>query len=296
MHTLVFHHGALGDSVLLWPLLRALGPTRLVSAVSKGKLAARYLDNITALDGESPHMTSLFASMADERLDEALRGELAEAQRIISFISNGHDAWADNVRRLAPAAHLHFVDPRPPAECNRHVSVWHRDQLADQQLHIEPIHPAGRRNPTGPVIVHPGSGGMDKCWPAERFEQLVDRLQAAQRTVRVVLGPAERDRWPQRRIEQWRRQHDVIEPRDVMALAELIGGASLYIGNDSGPMHLAAQLGVPTLALFGPTDADVWGPLGPAVRIIRPQRPAPMTWLTVNAVGAVSLQSMPACG
>ncbi|MDP7348705.1 MAG: hypothetical protein QF735_10750, partial [Phycisphaeraceae bacterium] len=72
MHSLVFHHGALGDSVLLWPMLRALGPTRLVSAMSKGTLAARYLDNITALDGEALHMTSLFIPVTDEQLHQSL--------------------------------------------------------------------------------------------------------------------------------------------------------------------------------------------------------------------------------
>lgn len=77
-------------------------------------------------------------------------------------------------------------------------------------------------------------------------------------------------------------------PASLFDLAELVRSASLYIGHDTGPTHLAAQLGVPTLALFGPTDASIWRPVGPLARIIAPPRehllPADMSWLEVDQV------------
>lgn len=52
-------------------------------------------------------------------------------------------------------------------------------------------------------------------------------------------------------------------------LAALMSEVDLYLGNDSGITHLAAACGTPTIALFGPTDPQVWGPQGPQVSIIR---------------------------
>jgi ADP-heptose:LPS heptosyltransferase len=55
-----------------------------------------------------------------------------------------------------------------------------------------------------------------------------------------------------------------------------------YVGNDSGVSHLAAALGVPTIAVFGPTDPTVWAPLGPKVAVVAPQDDAP--WPAVDNV------------
>jgi ADP-heptose:LPS heptosyltransferase len=56
---------------------------------------------------------------------------------------------------------------------------------------------------------------------------------------------------------------------DLYQLACWLAGARLYIGNDSGVTHLAAAVGTPVLALFGPTDPAVWAPRGPNVRVAR---------------------------
>jgi len=69
---------------------------------------------------------------------------------------------------------------------------------------------------------------------------------------------------------------------------EDIAHAAVFLGNDSGPTHLAAQLGVATVALFGPTDPRRWAPVGPRVTILKPDAPADMDWLGVDgAVEAV---------
>jgi len=56
---------------------------------------------------------------------------------------------------------------------------------------------------------------------------------------------------------------------DLYELAQWLAGARLYIGNDSGVTHLAAAVGIPVLALFGPTDPAVWAPRGANVRVAR---------------------------
>ncbi|HZW06500.1 MAG TPA: glycosyltransferase family 9 protein, partial [Phycisphaerales bacterium] len=68
-------------------------------------------------------------------------------------------------------------------------------------------------------------------------------------------------------------------------LAGAIRKACCVVSADSGPAHLAAQLGVRTLALFGPTDASIWAPVGPAVRTLAPPAPTPdMSWLQPETV------------
>ena len=65
-----------------------------------------------------------------------------------------------------------------------------------------------------------------------------------------------------------RYQIKLSEPFGSFTIA-LMTEAALYLGNDSGITHLAAACGTPTIALFGPTDLQIWAPLGPRVRIIR---------------------------
>lgn len=88
-----------------------------------------------------------------------------------------------------------------------------------------------------------------------------------------LLGPAEMERFD---ISVIARMRDVamtlmnLSLADVLSVLSCAGG---YIGNDSGITHVAAALGVRTVAIFGPTDPVVYGPVGPAVTILRSREP-----------------------
>jgi ADP-heptose:LPS heptosyltransferase len=71
-------------------------------------------------------------------------------------------------------------------------------------------------------------------------------------------------------------------------VAALFSLAQAAVGNDSGPTHLAAAVGCPTVAVFGPTDPAVWGPVGPSVRVVA-DRSGETPWanVTVDRVEAV---------
>ena len=131
-------------------------------------------------------------------------------------------------------------------------------------------------------MVHPGSGGRVKAWPMERWFELVRRLRERGRRVVPVLGEVELD-WYAEHVERWRGEGAVV-CRDLRALCEVLDGAGRFVGHDAGPTHLAAQIGVPTLALFGPTDPRVWSPRGPAVKVLAPPTPREMAWLEVEEV------------
>lgn len=135
-----------------------------------------------------------------------------------------------------------------------------------------------------PIIVHPGSGGAGKCWPIERYEALMDALAARGVEVRPILGEVEAATWTADRLRRWRERWSARSTLTLDALADALSPAHGFIGNDSGPAHLAAALGLDTLAIFGPTDPRVWAPIGARVRVLAPPTPRAMTWASVEDV------------
>ncbi len=284
-HTLIIADGALGDMVLLWPALRALAPLTLVGPGGKVELAAAWIEGVTAIDRASGGWERL--DSPECRLEETGVAELlASAEQVIHVGTEPSAATLQNLERFAPRARRVFVRSRPPDSQPIHVVEFHRRQLEQTGIVYTPAHPSSRFDRDGPVLIAPGSGGRAKCWPAGQFETLAERLEAAGRRIVFVTGYVEADWVEDAQLRQWRDRFGMIQPPSPCALAEAIVQASAFVGNDSGPTHLAAQLGVPTFALFGPTDPRVWSPLGPAVTVIAPESPAAMTWLDVEAAYA----------
>ena len=124
------------------------------------------------------------------------------------------------------------------------------------------------------ILIHPGSRWHFKCWTVARMRELIRALQA--RGWRVVLSAAP-DRAELALVD------DILEGlKDVVnfagslslkELAALIGRARLFIGVDSAPMHIAAAMGTPTVALFGPSGDIEWGPWQVPSRIITADYP-----------------------
>jgi ADP-heptose:LPS heptosyltransferase len=139
---------------------------------------------------------------------------------------------------------------------------------AQQFLHQQGVDLKNKNNPL--IAVHPGSGSKAKNWPLENYVSLVQSLyQRCRGTVLVVEGPAERNM-----IDNMSEVLDgitfiALQCLPLPLLAAVLSQCSLFIGNDSGITHLAAALGLPTIALFGPTDPYVWGPRGKKVFIAR---------------------------
>ena len=278
---LIFHAGALGDFVVTWPLALALArlhpQSRLfyVTQKSKGALAERVL-RVESVDSETG-WHPLFA--ADAALPEPQAKLLAGAHSVVSFVSGGDDAWAANVRRLAPAAELIPLAVKPPAEFEGHVtdhllaqlSPWPAAQAAMVQVlrSIASRGVSGRAPvPGGPVVVHPGSGARHKCWPADRFLALIDRLRQSGRDVRVLFGEVELETWDRAEIDRFANAATLAKPATYVELFEELNRASAFVGNDTGPAHLAGIIGVPTVALFGPSNPTHWRPLGPQVQVL----------------------------
>ena len=272
----VVRAGGLGDTVLVLPALQVL--RQLVPDAELTLVGSAWAERLRPLVGfplrlvrfDSAALTPLFGPSADADPSGAFAG----ADAVVVYTADEEDALLRNARRLCggpvvawpvdpPAgvhAAAHFAAavaedaevPPPALRVPAELKAWARARLD------EAFGPGVR-----PVAVHPGSGGRGKCWPAAEFARL---LGALGRPAIMLRGPAD--------DAACDALHALAAPAELGGLevaqaGAVLAGCGLYVGNDSGVTHLAAGLGVPTVAVFGPTDPAVWRPLGPRVRVVR---------------------------
>ncbi|NYZ16367.1 glycosyltransferase family 9 protein [Azospirillum sp. RWY-5-1] len=135
---------------------------------------------------------------------------------------------------------------------------------------------AVRLLPTGPeplLAIGPTANWLGKEWPADRFAALAGRLTAAGAPlagagVAVLAAGAERDRAAPLLAALGPRAIDLGGRTDPLEAAACLERAALFVGNDSGLMHIAAAVGTPTLGLFGPGYPETYGPWGPRARAV----------------------------
>ncbi len=132
--------------------------------------------------------------------------------------------------------------------------------------------PAGFRD--GPLVcVHPGVGNAIRQWPARHFAGLIDLLVEREGVQVLLIGAAGEAAVAEAVLARVARPEAVLSLVGRTGLAELpavLRAASLYVGNNSGPQHLAAALGVPTVGVHSAVvDAVEWGPVGHRAAAIR---------------------------
>ena len=130
-----------------------------------------------------------------------------------------------------------------------------------------PIGEGERPSAQAYVVVHPASVMATKRWPADRFAALVTWLQQAGLRVVLTCGPGEDALVAE--IQQMTPAALALPGLSIPELAELIRGARCYVGNDSGPMHLATAVGTPTVAIWGSSSSVRWHPWGVEQRVVQ---------------------------
>jgi ADP-heptose:LPS heptosyltransferase len=293
-NVLIFHQAALGDFIVTWPLALALArimpQSRIIYVThsQKGMLAERVL-RVEWADAElgwhGLHVPPPDVPRLPERGAKLLEG----AQVILSFTTGQTDSLADGLLRAAPHAKVISLDTRRAD--GLHVSQSLLEQLREsmvlsqaleQMLRSVSSRGVGYRlNPSDQIVMHPGAGKEANCWPAQCFVELARRLRDEGKPVRVLLGEVELERWPEELTAQFESTAEVARPASLLDLLDHISAAKVFIGNDSGPGHLAGIVGVPTLALFGPSDPVRWRPLGPRVSLLHAD---PIAQIGVDAV------------
>ena len=199
-----------------------------------------------------------------QRIGVASRGR-GFAQTLVAPMLTGQQHAADIYLSLAQACGIDL----PPGE--RPPMAFYTaddDRTAVTQRLIDDLDWLGD---VPLIVIHPGGGAGSmyedplKRWPSERFVLLVNHL-ARQHKARILLVGSSHDQelttaiagMSSARCANWAGQ---VTLGEVGALAEI---ANLYVGNDTGPTHIAAAVGCPTLAIFGPSDPAISGPYSPA--------------------------------
>jgi heptosyltransferase-3 len=172
-------------------------------------------------------------------------------------------SWEPKHRLLHLSALLGLDAPLPPV-------LWSTSAQEEE---------AARLMGEGPVLaLGPGANWAPKQWPATRFAQLAGRLTGDGGLLagaRVALFGTESERDSLRPLIDSvapERRLDLIGKVDLATLHACLKRASLYVGNDSGLMHIAAASGLPTLGLFGPSSEVFYGPFGPHCAALRGPR------------------------
>ena len=286
----VFHQGALGDFLMaagaIEELARALGGGTRVDFWSKPEhvslLAGKsFLGECRPLDG------ALIACLLQDSLwrSAALPDFLLEANQVFIFGQSGSRLMAKRLsRRLS--ANVSWIQSFPAASdpC-AHVSHFLRRQLNDLGWPIagKPLclcPPASEKQAaldflrrlgicSQPIFIHPGSGGRSKVWPLSNWHGLLDWIRNKSPFQALLsIGPAD-DYMDEFSAAMRQAGVPIVSGLSPVRLSALLSLCGIYIGSDSGVSHLAAAVGIPTIAVFGPTDPRVWAPQGRNAVVVR---------------------------
>jgi len=120
------------------------------------------------------------------------------------------------------------------------------------------------------VIICPGARSHIKRWTAEGFARVAERLMAEAGAQVVFSGEPDEEPVIEEVLQRMdRRAHSAVGLTTIRQLGALMSRAQLVVTNDSASLHLASTLRVPTVAIFGPTDAAKYGPTSPSSRTVR---------------------------
>jgi len=277
-NVLIFHSAALGDFILTWPLGLALGrlfpQSRIIYVTQRQKCAlAEKVLRLDSADIESG-WHHLFGDPA--QLPAPNRKMLEGSHAVFTFLAKPDDPWLQSASSIAPRADILPIDTQLTAPGDAHISDRLLASLASHpaiQASVCQILSAIAANgigfPRSPqpgrILLHPGSGSKEKCWPLESFLQLANRLKRDDHQPHFLLGEVELDRWPAETIRKIESTFPTTRPATYLDLLTQLSTATTFLGNDSGPGHLASIIGIPTVILFGPTNPKIWNPLGPRV-------------------------------
>ena len=298
---LVIHQGALGDFILALPALEILRKTfpqarsvimgypRILELVEHRFYAEEILF-------DRPERNGHFLRSGGE-LDSTLSQFFNEFDLVVVFGKDGEGILTGNLKRVCHGQILH-INPFPLWDQRLHLTDHLLRELSRYGFSISEAAPKLYLNKmdqiwgknfweekgltteerSGVIVLHPGSGSKKKVWPWERSVDLVGYLRKRLHSrMLVVLGPAEGAEI-RKTFEGMEREMDGTAPilakgLSLLQLASVMSGCRLFIGNDSGISHMAAALGLPTVAIFGPTDQKVWSPRGKKVFVVRMEIP-----------------------
>lgn len=289
---LVIHQGALGDFILALPALETVrkaypqAELEIIGYPGILELVDQRFYAKGILSIEQRGASSFFVRGGS--LDPSVSQLFGRFDLIILFGKDEEETFVGNLKRVCRGQILH-IRPFPSWGEKIHLTDHLLRQLARYGFPVSVFQPRFRLKESDQdwgrefwrskglttqerskvIILHPGSGSKKKVWPLDRFLSLARIFQDGfSSKILIVLGPAEGPETE--RVFEGIAPHSFIQAKglSLLQLSSVIKGCRVFIGNDSGISHLASALQVPTVALFGPTDPEVWSPRGEKVQVI----------------------------
>ncbi len=296
---LVIHQGALGDLVLNFPALESLKQEKkaFVAILCSSQLG-RIAHELNVVDAYFSLESACFCSLFCEEMTPAVKEFISDYNTLILIsFSNAIEGYL----RQNHGGKVHKISPRPPVDEETHVALYIIEQLVAKglldncglrtrsvmfwrRLHFvssRQTQPSAKskiqnrkskiRNlrVKNSIIIHPGAGSPRKRWPVKNFVQVASIIKGMNLgEVVFVVGPAESDLAPFIKAGI-KGDFQAREVCDLSCLIALVRQARCFVGNDSGVTHLAAFMGIPTVAIFGPSSPKRWSPVGPATTVLR---------------------------
>ena len=295
---LVIRGGAVGDFILTLPVLHALRehfPDARLDVMARPRVAELVVRRFYAADVipiDSADAAPLYVS--DGELPDSLAVKLRGYNLIVSFVPDADGVFEANLRRCCKGLIISAA-PAVLGECEMHATE--RLAVALETLDIMPsslapkvylrlededaaarvwTYELGLSLDQRVLAVHPGSGGRLNCWAPERFAKVAERASTELDLAPLLIrGPADGEAVDAVLEAVAPLDVPVLENESLVIVASVLRRCAAYVGNDSGITHLAAAVGCPTVAVFGPTDPRIWGPRGRNVRIVHPAGPLP---------------------
>lgn len=271
---LVVELWGLGDLVIATPFLKAASERYDVTLLAKPyaqDLQKRFWDSVRVIPFVAPwtafkHKYRLLAwpwatilrlrsSLAREKFEVGLSARWDPRDHLLLLIVRARERLG--YPRLGSQGLLTRPLARPVPEAHRYENWRVLARTLGFELPVREKLALQVVRPNGEVLVHTGAGQPVRVWPLSRYRTLVQRLRSRHYRVQVACDPDQQKWW------LGAGEESVATPRTVTELLELVDRAGAFIGNDSGPGHLAAFSGVPTFTLFGPQLPEWFAPLHP---------------------------------
>lgn len=284
MQILIIRPGAIGDTLLTLPVIQALrAKYQAVHITLVGNVAVLPLALASGIveavsDYGQLQWSELFSPTGIHT--PAMLSLLQQTDLIICWLRDSDSLVRHNLQQ-AGVKHLIIAAGRPPEEQNIHITRYLMEtvglpsgtiNLTRWQLplkHLDSLLDDGNHRL---LAIHPGSGGTRKCWPVTAFAEVIECLWQRDYSVLLLAGPADSEhiKYLQQHLTSLPEQTmlTVLVDAPLVEVAQHLRQCQRYLGNDSGITHLAAMLGIPTVALFGPSNPTVWRPVGPHVEVI----------------------------
>jgi hypothetical protein len=304
----ILQPGAIGDCVLTLPLAEfmkdclGLGGVDILGHTEYiGILPGRTcVDGIRSIDSVDLHRLFAETNTFDLVDGDALINVFGDYAWIVTFLGEPNSNFEQNLiftANCSRSAEVITLSIKPSKKSSSHITDFYIQQfIAQSGLSLGPrlvqktkslikatkadinrgrelLKEINVDSSEKLVVIQPGSGGSHKRCHLDNFLVVAEELVSKDIKVIFLLGPAEVEQFGDATPAVLLRKIEAAGAKCLTDLSltqvlELLSCADAFLGNDSGITHLAAALGVKTIAVFGPTNPDLYSPIGPAVTVL----------------------------